>query len=181
MIERYYQVLGLTKGATIEQVKKVYRKRAKLLHPDLNNAPNAHNQFIELNEAYEYLEKYLDNKVFDERKRVFRKSRSRPKSKRKETSWTEREKQRARARARSYSRMEYQEYTKTDFYRSAKILNSIMDILNLLFTILVLVVVPIIGFSVDGVAGLLTALIIFFITLPQTLPFILKMKKEIFS
>jgi len=51
----YYEVLGLAKGATKEEIKKAYRKLAKELHPDRNKAPNADDQFKELQEAYEVL------------------------------------------------------------------------------------------------------------------------------
>lgn len=177
LAEKYFQVLGLTKGASIGQVKKAYRKRAKLLHPDINKASNAHDQFIELNEAFEYLEKYLTNKVFDDERKTFRKTRS--KAKPKQASWSRREKERARSRARTYSKMEYEQFTKTEFYRTSLILDSVMDVLNLIFTLLIFGVVPIIGYYMEVENWISTWLIALFITLPQTVPFLHKVYKEV--
>ena len=52
----YYQILGLKKGATEEEIKKAYRKLARKLHPDLNPTDKeANKKFQELNEANEVL------------------------------------------------------------------------------------------------------------------------------
>ncbi|MBS7225484.1 MAG: molecular chaperone DnaJ [Clostridiaceae bacterium] len=52
----YYEVLGVQKGATDDQIKKAHRKLAKKYHPDLNkDNPEAEEKFKEVNEAYEVL------------------------------------------------------------------------------------------------------------------------------
>jgi molecular chaperone DnaJ len=51
----YYEVLGLSKGASKDEIKKAYRKLSKQLHPDINKEPDAAEKFKEVKEAYETL------------------------------------------------------------------------------------------------------------------------------
>jgi len=52
----YYEVLGVSKDASLNDIKLAYRRLARKLHPDLNKTdPKAKEKFIELQEAYEVL------------------------------------------------------------------------------------------------------------------------------
>src|SRR6056297_3011993 len=52
----YYEVLGLSKGASADEIKKAYRTKAKELQPERNSDnPDAEKQFKEAGEAYDVL------------------------------------------------------------------------------------------------------------------------------
>lgn len=51
----YYEILNLPEGASKAQIKKSYRKLVKLYHPDVTDDPNAHEKYLEINQAYEAL------------------------------------------------------------------------------------------------------------------------------
>jgi|GEM_PF-1013735 len=51
----HYRTLGLTQDADLESIKKAYRQKARLYHPDLNKAPDATHKMQELNAAYAIL------------------------------------------------------------------------------------------------------------------------------
>ena len=51
----YYDILGVSKGATDEQLKTAFRKKALQYHPDRNKSKDAEEKFKEINEAYQIL------------------------------------------------------------------------------------------------------------------------------
>ena len=51
----YYEVLGINKGASKDEIKKAYRKLSKQYHPDLNKEAGSEDKFKEVAEAYEVL------------------------------------------------------------------------------------------------------------------------------
>ncbi|MEE2946420.1 MAG: molecular chaperone DnaJ [Pseudomonadota bacterium] len=63
----YYDVLGVAKGASADEIKKGYRKKAKEFHPDRNaDNPDAEAKFKEANEAYEVLKDADKKAAYDQ-------------------------------------------------------------------------------------------------------------------
>lgn len=54
-MQHYYKILGLQAGASVAEIKRAYRVLAKRYHPDVNNSPEAREQFMRITEAYDYL------------------------------------------------------------------------------------------------------------------------------
>ena len=51
----YYEILGVSKDASKDEIKSAFRRKARTLHPDVNKAPDAEEKFKELGKAYETL------------------------------------------------------------------------------------------------------------------------------
>jgi molecular chaperone DnaJ len=51
----YYEVLGINRGASPDEIRRAYRNLAKEFHPDVNKSPEAEGKFKEINEAYAVL------------------------------------------------------------------------------------------------------------------------------
>src|SRR4051794_12954276 len=61
----YYEVLGLARGASDGEIKKAFRRLARELHPDVNEAPDAEERFREVAEAYEVLSNRERRELYD--------------------------------------------------------------------------------------------------------------------
>ena len=65
MAKDLYEVLGVSRDATDDEIKKAFRRQARKLHPDVNKSPNAEEEFKELNEAYDVLSDPQKRSAYD--------------------------------------------------------------------------------------------------------------------
>jgi curved DNA-binding protein CbpA len=121
----YYRILGISADSSIEEIKKAYRKKARLYHPDINNSPDSKDKFIEATEAYDFLitnygKPFSDNeyeRVVDE--------------------WRKYRQDRSRQRAQYYARSSYAKFRNSKYYKSTRILNSSAIIFNFAISVMV--------------------------------------------
>jgi molecular chaperone DnaJ len=62
----YYEILGVPRNASQEEIKKAFRRLARKYHPDINKSPEAQEKFKEINEAYQILSDPKKRKLYDQ-------------------------------------------------------------------------------------------------------------------
>ena len=167
MIKDYYSILGIANNATKAEIRKAYRRLAKMYHPDVNKAKDAHDRFIEITEAYEILinQSYRFYKQTVETATTTKEWRE---SEYKKNEEYEKFRQEAREKAQRQAKMRYEEFHKQNeaFQKSGfndllllfKILTRILAI----FIFLLLFILPVYAaFFFDW-----TGIFILFITWP---------------
>ena len=61
----YYELLGVSRDADADEIKRAFRRLARELHPDVSDAPDAEHRFREVVEAYEVLSKSETRQLYD--------------------------------------------------------------------------------------------------------------------
>jgi hypothetical protein len=124
----YYRILGVKPGASIEDIKKAYRRKARQYHPDLNKSSNAADLFIKATEAYEFLLDHHEKRVIQEEDLlVF------------SNEWARYRQQRARQRAQAYTRVKYKRFVDSSLYRTTIILDKSRLFINLIVSVAIII------------------------------------------
>lgn len=61
----YYDILGVNKNASTDEIQRAYRRLARQFHPDINKQPDAEERFKEVNEAYQVLRDSKKRSLYD--------------------------------------------------------------------------------------------------------------------
>src|SRR2546422_9257924 len=61
----YYELLGVTRDASADDIKRAFRRLAREVHPDVSDAPDAEHRFREVVEAYEVLSNSERRELYD--------------------------------------------------------------------------------------------------------------------
>lgn len=123
----YYRVLGLRQGASDDEIKKAYRRKAMEFHPDRNQSPDAQEIFIKITEAYEYLTTHPHGRNISEEE-----------VRRNYQAWVDYRQAEARKRAEAYARATYAEFRKSQVYKSTTIIDGTMVFLGLGLAVMVI-------------------------------------------
>jgi hypothetical protein len=124
----YYEILGLPINSSVDEIKKAYRKKARLYHPDINPAPDAKDHFISITEAYEFLISYhekinTDDQAYQQAMEDWRKYRQ----------------DRSRKRADIYSRASFVTFKNTKFYKTTRIFDGTTIVFSFAVSVMVLI------------------------------------------
>ena len=124
----YYNILGLSANASLEEIKIAYRKKARQFHPDINHAPDAKDLFISVTEAYEFLISNHDKISTDDK--AYRQAMD---------DWRKYRQDRSHRRAQAYARTSYRTFKSSKFYKSTKIFDVSTIIITFASSIMILV------------------------------------------
>jgi DnaJ domain len=127
VLSEYYEILDLPVTASIEEIKKAYRKKARLYHPDINHAPEAKELFIKVTEAYDFLIASREKGDLNDQDyfRIME-------------EWRKYRQDRSRQRAQYFARSSYVRFKNSKYYKSTRILNASSIIFNFAVSIMVL-------------------------------------------
>jgi hypothetical protein len=135
-IEHYFNLLGIPKTASLDELKKAFRNKAKKLHPDRNPSLTAHSDFLELNEAFDFLSSFLkENKRFKTDESTIANSYD---------NWEKTVKENVRKKVKEQARMSFQAYMNSEHFRSDTLIECFFTHLIFLVTVFNLFILPIV-------------------------------------
>lgn len=150
----YYKILDIPETAGIEELKKAYREKVKIYHPDVSKLPDAEQLFISLTEAYEILLRRLS--VEKELKENHVKHTNYNEWNEFQKEWLREQMHRIRQKAYAQSKMKFEEFKKTPTYRATKALSKIAD--YIMFGLgFIMIIAAFVGIHQQYVLGVMNA------------------------
>lgn len=145
-IERLYALLGVEPGVSAEELKRAFRGKAKEMHPDRSKDPDAHERFLGLNEAYDFLSKLVsaDNpsaRSCEDIEDLYK-------------TWEQKERQRVRQNVKDHLKKKYSgtiRYVNDPIYEALEIVFVHFTFVLALFSVLILPVILIYTFGSTGI------------------------------
>lgn len=134
-MKKYFDILGISPTASETDIKKAFKEKAKLLHPDRNNSPTAHEEFLALYEAFNSILHNLQHNSVNKTIRV--------------SPQQQRKKQ--REQAIRFAQMRYEAWTKTKEYKDLSNINTIQEFITSVLILFIIV-------SIFGILGKITEL-----------------------
>ncbi len=122
-MKSYYDILQVSEQASVEEIKKAYRKKAKQYHPDINSSPTAEADFIQINTAYEYLINEKLGLSYNSEKRRYQST---------GTEWNAAHQEAANKRAEYYARKRYKDFIKSQYYKESKLIDNFANFAGLM-------------------------------------------------
>ncbi len=164
----YYQILGVDPQASLEDIKKAFRKKAKMYHPDINKSPDAHNEFVKIHEAYDFIINQKLGLKYHQSTRSYRYAQPYKASE----EWEKKERPKARERADYYSKKKYTEYKSSKFYKESQQLEEFVNVTKMLVILLYVVVFPVTLSFFFHVSGMLGSIVLIIMSMPGWLPIV---------
>lgn len=164
MHKSYFEILEVDGSSNLNDIKKAFRKKAKLYHPDLNKAEDANEKFIQINEAYEFFLRFFQK--YDKQGAKYPGSQQKDNCNSGEKqardyssyyraydkfykSWFEKGQYKAKQRAEYYAQKEYEEFKKSRLYKTASALNKVFNYLYYMLGISLVVLFLILFFIIS--------------------------------
>jgi hypothetical protein len=160
-LQLYYQILGIDENASIDEIKKSFRIKAKQYHPDFNTHPDAQKQFIETHEAYEQLLYQKTGLFYNTVKNKYQRS----KISAAEISSA------AKKRAEAFANTSYKKYKQSSYYAKSKAAKEASYFVELIFYFIVVIIIPtILAFFIGVKYAFYAALGVVVVTMPDWIP-----------
>lgn len=144
-MQQYYKLLGVPETATENEIKKAFKNKAKLLHPDRNKSATAHEDFLALYEAFNEVLRHI----------------KRPSTNNKSFVYTQQQKEREREQAIRYAQMKYKAWVNSKEYKELVNITTIGDSCIAILVYFICILLPVMqGFSSHNLQGALIGLLI---------------------